>query len=162
MGNGEQYIWKPPEDDDITVLQNKPLGPLSPHSGENIIQPSTAAVSRDGTTALCCCLQCTNYMCMSLCVCRVCTFISDLFVLSVVLLACRLQRCTPRCASRVRRRELCLGLPQPTVASGPWGVATGSEMGGSVWWSSTRHGPHWREKQLEDPPAYWMTTVMSP
>ncbi|XP_067095088.1 uncharacterized protein si:dkey-70p6.1 [Osmerus mordax] len=42
MGNGEQYIWKPPEDDDITMLQNKPLGPLSPHSGENIIQPSTA------------------------------------------------------------------------------------------------------------------------
>ncbi|XP_070962012.1 uncharacterized protein [Oncorhynchus clarkii lewisi] len=41
MGNGEQYIWKPPEDDDIIMLQNKPLGPLSPHSGENI-QPSTA------------------------------------------------------------------------------------------------------------------------
>ncbi|XP_064777875.1 uncharacterized protein LOC135503649 isoform X1 [Oncorhynchus masou masou] len=44
MGNGEQYIWKPPEDDDITMLQNKPLGPLSPHSGENI-QPSTAMVA---------------------------------------------------------------------------------------------------------------------
>ncbi|CAB1329898.1 unnamed protein product [Coregonus sp. 'balchen'] len=44
MGNGEQYIWKPPEDDDITMLQNKPLGPQSPHSGENI-KPSTALVA---------------------------------------------------------------------------------------------------------------------
>ncbi|KAM6976536.1 uncharacterized protein FYW47_001340 isoform 2-T2 [Aplochiton taeniatus] len=40
MGNGEQYIWKPPEDDDITLLQSKAL---LPHTVENI-QPTTAAV----------------------------------------------------------------------------------------------------------------------
>lgn len=40
MGNGEQYIWKPPEDADIIMLQNKPLGQ---HTVENI-QPSAAAV----------------------------------------------------------------------------------------------------------------------
>lgn len=44
MGNGEQYIWKPPEDDDMLMLQNKALGPLSAHTVENI-QPSAAAVS---------------------------------------------------------------------------------------------------------------------
>ncbi|CAI5648273.1 basic salivary proline-rich protein 4 isoform X2 [Oreochromis niloticus] len=44
MGNGEQYIWKPPEDDDMLMLQNKALGPLSAHTVENI-QPSAAAVA---------------------------------------------------------------------------------------------------------------------
>lgn len=44
MGNGEQYIWKPPEEDDLLMLQNKALGPLSAHTVENI-QPSAAAVS---------------------------------------------------------------------------------------------------------------------
>lgn len=29
MGNGEQYIWKPPEDDDIITLH------APPHRGEN-------------------------------------------------------------------------------------------------------------------------------
>ncbi|KAK7877904.1 hypothetical protein WMY93_031433 [Mugilogobius chulae] len=43
MGNGEQYIWKPPEDDDLLMLQNKALGPLA-HTVENI-QPSAAAVA---------------------------------------------------------------------------------------------------------------------
>ncbi|XP_056157939.1 uncharacterized protein si:dkey-70p6.1 [Lampris incognitus] len=44
MGNGEQYIWKPPEDDDVIIPQNKTLGPLSAHTVENI-QPSAAAVA---------------------------------------------------------------------------------------------------------------------
>ncbi|CAN9515431.1 unnamed protein product [Ophioblennius macclurei] len=44
MGNGEQYIWKPPEDDDMLLLQNKALGPLGAHTVENI-QPSAAAVA---------------------------------------------------------------------------------------------------------------------
>uniref|UniRef100_A0A3P9M767 Si:dkey-70p6.1 n=1 Tax=Oryzias latipes TaxID=8090 RepID=A0A3P9M767_ORYLA len=44
MGNGEQYIWKPPEDEDVFVLQNKALGPLGAHTVENI-QPSAAAVA---------------------------------------------------------------------------------------------------------------------
>lgn len=44
MGNGEQYIWKPPEDEDMLMLQNKALGPLGAHTVENI-QPSAAAVS---------------------------------------------------------------------------------------------------------------------
>ncbi|XP_034028896.1 trithorax group protein osa isoform X1 [Thalassophryne amazonica] len=44
MGNGEQYIWKPPEDDNIIMLQNKALGPLGAHTVENI-QPSAAAVA---------------------------------------------------------------------------------------------------------------------
>lgn len=44
MGNGEQYIWKPPEDEDVFVLQNKAAGPLGAHTVENI-QPSAAAVS---------------------------------------------------------------------------------------------------------------------
>ncbi|CAL9703456.1 unnamed protein product [Knipowitschia caucasica] len=43
MGNGEQYIWKPPEEDDLLMLQNKALGPLA-HTVENI-QPSAAAVA---------------------------------------------------------------------------------------------------------------------
>ncbi|XP_022043545.1 uncharacterized protein si:dkey-70p6.1 isoform X3 [Amphiprion ocellaris] len=44
MGNGEQYIWKPPEDDDMLMLQNKALAPLGAHTVENI-QPSAAAVA---------------------------------------------------------------------------------------------------------------------
>ncbi|XP_013888818.1 uncharacterized protein si:dkey-70p6.1 isoform X2 [Austrofundulus limnaeus] len=44
MGNGEQYIWKPPEDDDMLMLQNKALVPLGAHTVENI-QPSAAAVA---------------------------------------------------------------------------------------------------------------------
>ncbi|KAM4737127.1 uncharacterized protein FYW61_004703 isoform 3-T5 [Anableps anableps] len=44
MGNGEQYIWKPPEDDDMLMLQNKALGPLGAHIVENI-QPSAAVVA---------------------------------------------------------------------------------------------------------------------
>ncbi|XP_026104887.1 uncharacterized protein LOC113076444 isoform X2 [Carassius auratus] len=35
MGNGEQYIWKPPEDDDI-IFQQKQMGILSSHAGENM------------------------------------------------------------------------------------------------------------------------------
>ncbi|XP_016415216.1 uncharacterized protein LOC107745762 isoform X2 [Sinocyclocheilus rhinocerous] len=35
MGNGEQYIWKPPEDDDI-IFQHKQMGILSSHAGENM------------------------------------------------------------------------------------------------------------------------------
>ncbi|XP_047424874.1 uncharacterized protein si:dkey-70p6.1 isoform X2 [Mugil cephalus] len=44
MGNGEQYIWKPPEDEDMLMLQNKALGPLAAHTMENI-QPSAAVVA---------------------------------------------------------------------------------------------------------------------
>lgn len=44
MGNGEQYIWKPPEDDEMLLQQNKALGPLGAHTVENI-QPSAAVVS---------------------------------------------------------------------------------------------------------------------
>ncbi|XP_058499778.1 basic salivary proline-rich protein 4 isoform X3 [Solea solea] len=44
MGNGEQYIWKPPEDEDMLMLQNKALGPVGAHTVENI-QPSAAAVA---------------------------------------------------------------------------------------------------------------------
>ncbi|KAF7661088.1 hypothetical protein LDENG_00269950 [Lucifuga dentata] len=44
MGNGEQYIWKPPEEDDVIMLQNKALGPLAVHTMENI-PPSAAAVA---------------------------------------------------------------------------------------------------------------------
>lgn len=39
MGNGEEYIWKPPDDDDF-IIQHKQIGPL----GENI-QPSATGVS---------------------------------------------------------------------------------------------------------------------
>ncbi|XP_059378853.1 uncharacterized protein LOC132114634 isoform X2 [Carassius carassius] len=35
MGNGEQYIWKPPEDDDI-IFQQKQMCILSSHAGENM------------------------------------------------------------------------------------------------------------------------------
>ncbi|XP_065102988.1 uncharacterized protein [Paramisgurnus dabryanus] len=35
MGNGEQYIWKPPEDDDI-IFQHKQMGILSSHMAENM------------------------------------------------------------------------------------------------------------------------------
>ncbi|XP_042618109.1 WAS/WASL-interacting protein family member 2-like isoform X2 [Cyprinus carpio] len=35
MGNGEQYIWKPPEEDDI-IFQHKQMGILSSHAGENM------------------------------------------------------------------------------------------------------------------------------
>ncbi|XP_037336222.2 uncharacterized protein si:dkey-70p6.1 isoform X3 [Pungitius pungitius] len=44
MGNGEQYIWKPPEDEEMLVHQNKALGPLGAHPVENI-QPSAAVVA---------------------------------------------------------------------------------------------------------------------
>lgn len=43
MGNGEQYIWKPPEDDDI-IFQHKQMGILSSHAGENMAA-SAAGVS---------------------------------------------------------------------------------------------------------------------
>ncbi|XP_061591247.1 uncharacterized protein si:dkey-70p6.1 isoform X2 [Cololabis saira] len=44
MGNGEQYIWKPPEDDDMLAQQNKALAPLAAHTAENT-PPSAAAVA---------------------------------------------------------------------------------------------------------------------
>ncbi|XP_040048274.2 uncharacterized protein LOC120828771 isoform X2 [Gasterosteus aculeatus] len=44
MGNGEQYIWKPPEDEEMLMHQNKALGPLGAHPVENI-QPSAAVVA---------------------------------------------------------------------------------------------------------------------
>lgn len=48
MGNGEQYIWKPPEDDEVLMLQNKALVPLGAHTVENI-QPSATAVSKESS-----------------------------------------------------------------------------------------------------------------
>ncbi len=48
MGNGEQYIWKPPEEEDMLMHQNKALGPLGAHTVENI-QPSAAVVSEDSS-----------------------------------------------------------------------------------------------------------------
>lgn len=50
MGNGEQYIWKPPEDDELLGHQNKVLGALGAHTVDNI-QPSAAVVSN--TTPVC-------------------------------------------------------------------------------------------------------------
>ncbi|XP_075898343.1 uncharacterized protein LOC142898928 isoform X2 [Nelusetta ayraudi] len=44
MGNGEQYIWKPPEDDEMLMHQNKALVPMGAHTVENI-QPSAAVVA---------------------------------------------------------------------------------------------------------------------
>ncbi|XP_031701242.1 uncharacterized protein LOC116382374 isoform X2 [Anarrhichthys ocellatus] len=44
MGNGEQYIWKPPEDEEMLMHQNKALVPLGAHTVENI-QPSAAVVA---------------------------------------------------------------------------------------------------------------------
>ncbi|XP_068601297.1 uncharacterized protein si:dkey-70p6.1 isoform X2 [Brachionichthys hirsutus] len=44
MGNGEQYIWKPPEEEEMLMHQNKVLGPLVGHTVENI-QPSAAMVA---------------------------------------------------------------------------------------------------------------------
>ncbi|XP_060930267.1 uncharacterized protein si:dkey-70p6.1 [Limanda limanda] len=44
MGNGEQYIWKPPEDEELLLLQNKALGQLGAQTLENL-QPSAAAVA---------------------------------------------------------------------------------------------------------------------
>lgn len=44
MGNGEQYIWKPPEDDEMLAHQNKALAPLGAHTVDSI-QPSAAVVS---------------------------------------------------------------------------------------------------------------------
>ncbi|XP_056279240.1 uncharacterized protein si:dkey-70p6.1 isoform X3 [Pseudoliparis swirei] len=44
MGNGEQYIWKPPEDEEMLMHQNKALGPLGAHTVEHI-QPSAAVVA---------------------------------------------------------------------------------------------------------------------
>lgn len=49
MGNGEQYIWKPPEDDDMLMHQNKALGPMVAHTMENI-QPSAAVVRKHKPT----------------------------------------------------------------------------------------------------------------
>lgn len=43
MGNGEQYIWKPPEDDDV-IFQHKQMGILGSHAGENMAA-SAAGVS---------------------------------------------------------------------------------------------------------------------
>lgn len=45
MGNGEQYIWKPPEDEEMLMHQNKALGPAGAHTVENM-QPSAAVVSK--------------------------------------------------------------------------------------------------------------------
>ncbi|XP_077571902.1 uncharacterized protein LOC144195895 isoform X2 [Stigmatopora nigra] len=47
MGNGEQYIWKPPEEDELVVvpaLRPKVQGPAMSHAVEGI-QPSAAAVA---------------------------------------------------------------------------------------------------------------------
>ncbi|KAF6730456.1 Lck-interacting transmembrane adapter 1 [Oryzias melastigma] len=51
MGNGEQYIWKPPEDDDIITLHPPP-----PHRGENIQgqpSPPTAKEIADTYSIVC-------------------------------------------------------------------------------------------------------------
>ncbi|KAI1890256.1 hypothetical protein AGOR_G00151840 [Albula goreensis] len=45
MGNGEQYIWKPPEDEDMAMLPPKHLGPLHPHETETGTQTQPATVS---------------------------------------------------------------------------------------------------------------------
>ncbi|XP_036386234.1 collagen alpha-1(I) chain-like [Megalops cyprinoides] len=46
MGNGEQYIWKPPEDDDMVMLPPKHMGPHNPQQGDNTqSQPASAGVS---------------------------------------------------------------------------------------------------------------------
>ncbi|XP_056319657.1 uncharacterized protein si:dkey-70p6.1 isoform X2 [Danio aesculapii] len=45
MGNGEQYIWKPPEDDDV-IFQHKQMGILGSHAGE------TMAASAAGITEM--------------------------------------------------------------------------------------------------------------
>lgn len=55
MGNGEQYIWKPPEDDDMLMHQNKALGPVGAHTVENM-QPSAAVVSKDSSVCAPACL----------------------------------------------------------------------------------------------------------
>lgn len=55
MGNGEQYIWKPPEDDDMLMHQNKALGPVGAHTVENM-QPSAAVVSKDPSVCAPACL----------------------------------------------------------------------------------------------------------
>ncbi|XP_028439928.1 uncharacterized protein si:dkey-70p6.1 [Perca flavescens] len=44
MGNGEQYIWKPPEEEEMLMHQTKALGPLSAHTVENI-QPAATVVA---------------------------------------------------------------------------------------------------------------------
>ncbi|XP_034733362.1 uncharacterized protein si:dkey-70p6.1 [Etheostoma cragini] len=44
MGNGEQYIWKPPEEEEMAMHQTKALGPLSAHTVENI-QPAATVVA---------------------------------------------------------------------------------------------------------------------
>lgn len=59
MGNGEQYIWKPPEDDDMLMLQNKALGPLGAHTVEST-PPSAAAVSTDSSA---CATKCLSFIC---------------------------------------------------------------------------------------------------
>lgn len=46
MGNGEQYIWKPPEEEEMLMHQTKALGPPSAHTVENI-QPAATVVSLD-------------------------------------------------------------------------------------------------------------------
>lgn len=45
MGNGEQYIWKPPEEEEMLVHQAKALGPLGAHTAETV-QPPAAVVRR--------------------------------------------------------------------------------------------------------------------
>ncbi|XP_057685813.1 basic salivary proline-rich protein 1 [Corythoichthys intestinalis] len=44
MGNGEQYIWKPPEDEDVLALHSKAPGPVGMHAMDNV-QPSAAVVA---------------------------------------------------------------------------------------------------------------------
>lgn len=56
MGNGEQYIWKPPEDEEMLMHQNKALGPLGAHTVDNI-QPSAAVVSEDSSVRASICLS---------------------------------------------------------------------------------------------------------
>ncbi|KAI1892755.1 hypothetical protein AGOR_G00136800 [Albula goreensis] len=46
MGNGEQYIWKPPEGDDITMLQHHPPGlPSIPHGESGQSHSATMEIS---------------------------------------------------------------------------------------------------------------------
>lgn len=50
MGNGEEYIWKPPDDEDFMV-QHKQIGTLA-----ESIQPSAAGVSFYECVFVCVCL----------------------------------------------------------------------------------------------------------
>ena len=60
MGNGEEYIWKPPEEDDITA----PPGPPPTENGQTVVEVSDESRGECECVCVCVCLSVYSVVCV--------------------------------------------------------------------------------------------------